>query len=126
MIRPRYPRASKGPDGMNKTERDFSEILEIRRRAGIIDRWDFEPEKFRLADKTFYTPDFRVIMADMTVVYYEVKGFWEDDARVKIKVAAELHPFPFVAVKLKKGTLTIEGLDALRGSRRAFCEEPEH
>ena len=32
---------------------------------------------------------------------HEVKGFWEDDAKVKIKVAAELYPFSFVAVTKK-------------------------
>jgi hypothetical protein len=32
---------------------------------------------------------------------WEVKGHWEDDARVKIKVAAELFPFVFRAFKPK-------------------------
>lgn len=32
---------------------------------------------------------------------HEVKGFWTDDARVKIKVAASLFPFKFVAVKVQ-------------------------
>jgi len=30
---------------------------------------------------------------------HEVKGFWQDDARVKIKVAADMYPFRFIAVK---------------------------
>ena len=34
---------------------------------------------------------------------HEVKGHWEDDARVKIKVAATQHPwFRFLAVKAGK------------------------
>jgi hypothetical protein len=28
----------------------------------------------------------------------EVKGHWEEDARVKIKVAASIYPFRFIAV----------------------------
>ena len=32
---------------------------------------------------------------------HEVKGFWQDDARVKIKVAAQMYPFRFLAAKLK-------------------------
>ncbi|MFX6258524.1 DUF1064 domain-containing protein, partial [Acinetobacter baumannii] len=32
---------------------------------------------------------------------HEVKGFWTDDARVKIKVAAEQYPLTFLAVKAK-------------------------
>ena len=33
---------------------------------------------------------------------HEVKGYWMDDARAKIKIAAELYPFRFFAIK--KGT----------------------
>ena len=85
---------------MNKTEAAYASHLMARKLVGEIERFDFEPEKFRLADRTYYTPDFRVIlMQDGTVEFHEVKGFWEDDARVKIKVAAELHPYRFVAVK---------------------------
>ena len=31
---------------------------------------------------------------------HEVKGFWSDDARVKIKVAADMYPFRFMALKV--------------------------
>ena len=62
-----------------------------------------EAVKLRLADKTFYTPDFVVIRADGGIELHEVKGHWEDDARVKIKVAATQHPwFRFLAVKAGK------------------------
>lgn len=86
-------------DAMNKTERRYADYLETRRLVGEIWRWDFEAVKLRLADSTFYTPDFRVILADGTEEFHEVKGHWEDDARVKIKVAAEQHPYRFVAVR---------------------------
>jgi hypothetical protein len=58
--------------------------------------------KFRLADNTFYTPDFMVVMADGLLEAHEVKGFWEDDARVKIKVAASLFPIQFTGVTYQK------------------------
>ena len=32
---------------------------------------------------------------------HEVKGYWMDDARVKIKVAAAQHPVKFIAVKAR-------------------------
>lgn len=83
---------------MNKTEARYAGELERRRQAGEIVRWDFQPEKLRLADRTFYEPDFRVVMPDGLIAWHEVKGHWEDDARVKIKVAAELHPYRFIAV----------------------------
>jgi len=44
-----------------------------------------------------------VIRADGGIELHEVKGHWEDDARVKIKVAATQHPwFRFLAVKAGK------------------------
>lgn len=83
---------------MNRTEARYAEHLEARRLAGEIAWYGFEAWRFRLAGRTFYTPDFLVMLADGEIEAHEVKGFWEDDARVKIKVAAELHPIAFVAV----------------------------
>lgn len=57
--------------------------------------------KFKLVEKTFYTPDFALMRATHEIECHEVKGHWEDDARVKIKVAAEMFPMRFVAVRLK-------------------------
>ena len=87
------------PGGMNKTEARYAQELQLMQRAGLI-RWHgFEALKLRLADNTFYTPDFAVVAQDGVLEMHEVKGFWEDDARVKIKVAASLFPFRFVAVR---------------------------
>ena len=41
------------------------------------------------------------MLANGQIELHEVKGFWMDDARVKIKVAAEMYPFKFVAIKVK-------------------------
>jgi len=56
---------------MNKLESAFSGWLEHERLAGCILRWDFEPEKLRLADRTYYTPDFRVVNHDGQIIMYE-------------------------------------------------------
>jgi hypothetical protein len=45
-----------------------------------------------------------VILANGEVEMHEVKGFWRDDALVKIKVAAAMHPYRFIAVQWKSGT----------------------
>lgn len=45
---------------MNKTENEFSLILESRKRKGEIVRWEFEPMTLRFAGVR-YTPDFLVI-----------------------------------------------------------------
>jgi hypothetical protein len=84
---------------MNKTEARYDAHLWQRFHAGEILWHKFEAIKLRLADNTFYTCDFAVLAADCTLEMHEVKGFWQDDARVKIKVAASLYPFRFIAVK---------------------------
>ncbi len=83
--------------GMNGLEREHAVNLEMLRKAGKIAAWFYEAMTFKLADDTRYTPDFMVIESDGTVVFHETKGFWRDDAYVKIKVAAELFPFRFVS-----------------------------
>lgn len=84
---------------MNKTEAAYDAHLAALQFAGEILWYKFEGLKFRLADVTFYTPDFAVMKANGVIELHEVKGFWQDDARVKIKVAASLYPFQFIAVK---------------------------
>lgn len=93
---------------MNKTEKAYGALLEIRKIKGEVLWYRFEGLKFRLADATFYTPDFAVMLADGSLEAHEVKGFWVDDARVKIKVASEMYPIRFVAVKVSKGKLEFE------------------
>ena len=83
----------------NKTESAYEQYLELRRVAGDVAWYRFEGIKLRLADNTFYTPDFAVMLSSGEMELHEVKGFWADDARVKIKVAAEMYPFRFVAIK---------------------------
>ena len=84
---------------MNQTEQAYCKYLEDMKIAKEIVWYKFEAMKFRLADNTFYTPDFAVMRNDGALELHEVKGFWADDARVKIKVAADMYPFAFIAVK---------------------------
>lgn len=92
------------PAGMNKTEAAYADLLESKRRAGLIREYHFQGLTLKLADDTRYTPDFFVVAADGCAECHEVKGFWRDDAKVKIKVAARLYPFRFVAVRWIKKT----------------------
>ncbi|MES2262126.1 MAG: DUF1064 domain-containing protein [Pseudomonadota bacterium] len=84
---------------MNKTEAAYGAVLAQRQAAGEIAWYKFEGLKFRLADNTFYTPDFTVMLAGGALEAHEVKGFWQDDARAKIKIAADMYPLRFVAVQ---------------------------
>lgn len=93
----------RAPGVMNKTEERYAQRLMLLHRAGEIEWYEFDAIKLRLADKTFYTPDFLVMLASGEIEVHEVKGHWEDDARVKIKVAASLFPFRFAAYTPTKG-----------------------
>jgi hypothetical protein len=86
---------------MNKTEAAYDSHLALKQHAGEIQWRKFEGLKLRLADNTFYTPDFAVMNAEGVMECHEVKGFWQDDARAKIKIAADLYPFRFIAVRAK-------------------------
>lgn len=88
------------PDGvMNKTETAYAAQLELEKQAGEITSYQFEAVKLRLGKKTFYTSDFLVLLKNGELELREVKGFWKDDARVKIKTAAHLYPmFRFVGI----------------------------
>lgn len=86
---------------MNKTEAAYAERLRALEASGQILGHKFEGLKLRLADNTFYTPDFAVVAADGVIECHEVKGHWQDDARAKIKIAAAMYPFRFIAVKAK-------------------------
>lgn len=84
---------------MNKTEQAYASTLTQRQHVGEVAWFKFEGLKFRLADNTFYTPDFAVMLADGALEAHEVKGFWQDDARAKIKIAADMYPLRFVVIQ---------------------------
>lgn len=89
---------------MNKLETRYAQQLELRRMAGEIRKWSFEPMKLKLADRTYLTIDFNVILPDGAIELHEVKGHWEDDARVKVKMAARLFDeYQIVGVSRPKG-----------------------
>lgn len=116
MIRARaYP--PRQPGRMNKTEAAYAEHLELRRLAGEIISWRFEEIGLRLANGCFYYPDFEVILPDGGIEIHDVKGrrrkkhggvvvekiHVEDDALVKLKVAAAMFSeFRFFAVSRRR------------------------
>lgn len=87
---------------MNKSEAAYAQHLEDRKRVGNVAWYRFEGVKLRLADKTFLTIDFAVMLKDGTMEMHEVKGFMQEDANVKIKVAADQYPFRFFVCRKQK------------------------
>ena len=86
---------------LNRTEQAYSDRLARMQQMGEIKWFLFEGIKLRLADKTFYSPDFVVMNAKDQIELHEVKPrsgksyFALDDSKVKIKCAAERFPFAF-------------------------------
>jgi hypothetical protein len=102
---------------MNKTEARYAKYLEQRKEAGEIVWFKFEGIKFRLADNTFLTPDFAIMLFDGHIVAHDVKGgYITDDSKVKMKVAADIYPIPFFIVRERKkkdgGGWDIQGIAA--------------
>jgi hypothetical protein len=93
-IRPRH-----APGTMNKVEQAYAAILAVRKSIGELHEYRFEAVKLRLADMTYYTCDFWLLLPDGEIELVEVKAVTkagklliEDDAAVKFKVARETFP----------------------------------
>lgn len=95
---------------MNGLESRWAKCLDEQMATGAIVRYDFEPEKLRLADGAYYTPDFRVILNDLTIVFDECKGFRREAAIVRLKVAADQHPYVFRLITWKNKQWKVETL----------------
>ena len=83
---------------MNATEAKFANYLRGLEITGEILWWRHEGIKLQLADNTTLNVDFNVMYADGLLVMIDVKGakaIIEEDAKVKMKVAAEQFPFVF-------------------------------
>jgi len=90
---------------MNKTELKYAnDVLNPYLWAKKILSWQFEGMGFRMADRTFYYPDFLVVFPDRFEIH-EVKGRPPtDDSLVKFKTCRELFPwFVWRMKQLKKG-----------------------
>lgn len=104
---------------MNKVEKAYAEHLQQRVYVGEVLAWGYEAVKLRLADNTFYTPDFWVLPTTLELTLVDTKGYkkkpngepgyWaEEDAKAKLKVAAEMFPFRFVVAYKVPGVGWVE------------------
>lgn len=83
---------------LNKTE--YAYLLHLRAQHGWVGVQCFT---LKLADDCRYSPDLWT-HDRVGFTAWEIKGFWRDDAKVKIKVAARLYPMiRFVVVQKVKG-----------------------
>lgn len=92
------------PKFKSKTEAEYHNMLEIRKKAGEILWHRHEGVTLDLGDVR-YTPDFLVLKTDGTLEVWEIKGgYVRPDSLVKLKIAASMFPFRFfMAQKTKEG-----------------------
>jgi len=93
------PKPTTDEDKLNKTEKAYLSYLRALKPLWI----GVQNITLKLADDTRYTCDFFFIDEAGALHGRETKGFWRDDAKVKIKVAARTFPWIRFAVAEKDG-----------------------
>lgn len=99
--RGKFSRVKKNDRGMNKTEATYALHLDALKQAGQIHDWWFEVLTIKLAPDTRLTIDFLIQTPDGHLQLHDVKGskfIYQDDAKVKMKVAANTMPFEMFVV----------------------------
>lgn len=80
----------------SKMEANFGRWLDFQLRADLIQKWDHEPETFWFLEikrgVRSYLPDFRVLHNDGSIIFYEVKGFYDSKSITKIKRFRKYYP----------------------------------
>ena len=106
----RRPRHENGK--MNTGESHYARHLDALLAAGKISGWWFEFMTFTLAELCRIQPDFTVLLPDGQIELHEIKGgkwvdckdgrewtfFAEEDARVKMRMAGSVIPFPLYVI----------------------------
>lgn len=80
----------------SKWEANYARVLEFQRKQGLITSWLHEPETFwfekiRRGTRS-YLPDFKVTYPDGHIEYHEVKGWYDDRSKTKVKRMAKYYP----------------------------------
>jgi len=76
-------------------EANYARYLNWLIKVGEIESWEYETEEFEFPVKrgnVRYLPDFIVTNQDGTKEYHEVKGYMDNDSRVKLKRMAKYYP----------------------------------
>lgn len=77
-------------------EANWARYLNWLLAHGEIREWSYEPETFEFhaikRGTRFYTPDFKVVEKNGSVVYHEVKGYMDQPSRTKLDRMARYYP----------------------------------
>lgn len=119
VLEVKAPTPSKPRRGtLNKTEAEYLRYLNTRVMAGELS-WISAHESIALTiahgpKRAVYRPDFVVMNSSGRIEVHEVKGFWREAGRLRLKVAAGLYPFRFVAVTISRGRWNFEEFSEVR------------
>ena len=93
-MKPKTPITGYGYTFRSQTEHKYADRLQKLKLAGEIYDWQYEADKLILAERTTYTPDFKLWLTKGRFVYHEVKGWSRNLAAgmVKFKVAVQMFP----------------------------------
>ena len=69
-------------------EGNYARYLNWLVEQGEIKSWEYEPDTFDFPVKRgskFYTPDFKIVNANESIEYHEIKGYMDQPSKTKIK-----------------------------------------
>lgn len=89
----------------SRWEANVARILNLLIDSGDVEKWEYEPKIFEFPVKKgnkWYTPDFKVFFPDETYLWIEVKGWMDNNSKVKIKRFNRYYPEePFYLIDSK-------------------------
>lgn len=79
----------------SKTEANWARWLDFQLHSGELANWLYEPVQFRFGvfrRNNFYKPDFLLINKDGTYIFHEVKGWMDNDSKVRMNRMKRFYP----------------------------------
>lgn len=80
----------------SRWEANYARYLNWLIRHGEIERWEYEPDTFEFIPikrgNKFYTPDFKIFNTDGTIEYHEIKGWMDNDSKVRLSRMTKYYP----------------------------------
>jgi len=80
----------------SKYEIKYAAYLEYLKTTENIKDWEYEPDTFWFESikrgVRSYKPDFKIIYYNDTILYVEVKGYWDSKSLTKIKRFKKYYP----------------------------------
>jgi hypothetical protein len=80
----------------SRWEANYARYLNWLVKQGEIEKWEYETDTFEFVPvkrgNKFYTPDFKIFNRDGSIEYHEIKGWMDNDSRVRLTRMARYYP----------------------------------